>query len=31
LTYEYSAKDLPAIVDSYLAELPGGSDCLESQ
>lgn len=31
LTYEYSAKDLPEIVDSYLAELPGGSDCLESQ
>ena len=31
LTYEYSAKDLPGIVDTYLAELPGGSDWLESQ
>ena len=28
LTYEYSAKDLPAAIDTYLAELPGG-DWLE--
>jgi Domain of unknown function DUF29 len=26
LTYTYSAKDLPAIVDNYLAQLPGGKD-----
>lgn len=26
LTYTYSAKDLPAIVDNYLAQLPGGED-----
>jgi hypothetical protein len=31
LTYEYSAKDLPSIVDTYLADLPGGSDWLESR
>lgn len=31
LTYEHSAKDLPAIVDIYLAELPGGKDWLESR
>ncbi len=31
LTYEYSAKDLPEIVETYLAELPGGEDWLESQ
>ncbi len=31
LTYEYSAKDLPEIVDTYLVELPGGEDWLESQ
>ena len=30
LTYEYSAQDLPEIVDTYLAELPGGEDWLES-
>ena len=30
LTYEYSAKDLPAIVNINLAELPGGEDWLES-
>jgi Domain of unknown function DUF29 len=30
LTYEYSAKDLPAIVNMNLAELPGGEDWLES-
>ena len=26
LTYTYSAKDLPAIVDDYLVQLPGGED-----
>ena len=31
LTYEHSAKDLPAIVDIYLAELPGGKGWLESR
>ena len=31
LTYEYSAKDLPAAIDTYLAELPGGEDWLETQ
>jgi hypothetical protein len=31
LTYEYSAKDLPSIVDTYLVDLPGGSDWLESR
>ncbi len=31
LTYEYSAKDLLSIVDTYLADLPGGSDWLESR
>ncbi len=31
LTYEYSARDLPSIVDTYLADLPGGSDWLESR
>jgi Domain of unknown function DUF29 len=30
LTYEYSAKDLPAIVNINLADLPGGEDWLES-
>lgn len=30
LTYEYSAKDLPAIVNINLANLPGGEDWLES-
>ena len=30
LTYEYSAKDLPAIVNMNLAELPGGEDWLGS-
>jgi Domain of unknown function DUF29 len=29
LTYTYSAKDLPAIVDNYLAQLPGGTDWQE--
>jgi Domain of unknown function DUF29 len=29
LTYTYSAKDLPAIVDNYLAQLPGGEDWQE--
>ena len=28
LTYEYSAKDLPVAIDTYLAELPGGKDWL---
>ena len=31
LTYEYSAKDLPAAIDNYLAELPGGEDWLETE
>jgi hypothetical protein len=31
LTYEYSAKDLLAAIDTYLAELPGGEDWLETQ
>lgn len=31
MTYEYSAKDLPEIVETYLVELPGGSDWLESK
>ena len=31
LTYESSAKDLPIAVDTYLAELPGGEDWLETQ
>ncbi|MBD2603355.1 DUF29 family protein [Scytonema hofmannii FACHB-248] len=26
LTYTYSAKELPAIMDDYLAQLPGGED-----
>jgi ABC-type antimicrobial peptide transport system permease subunit len=26
LTYTYSAKELPAIMDDYLAQLPGGQD-----
>ncbi len=30
LTYEHSAKDLPAIVNSNLAYLPGGEDWLSS-
>jgi Domain of unknown function DUF29 len=30
LTYEYSAKNLPAIVNINLAELPGGDDWRES-
>ena len=30
LTYEYSAKDLPATIDTYLAELPGVKDWLET-
>lgn len=28
LTYEYTAKDLPAAIDTYLAELSGGEDWL---
>lgn len=31
LTYEYSAKDLPAAIDTYLAELPGGEDWIEAE
>ncbi|MFM7407030.1 MAG: hypothetical protein ACKO3K_10300 [Cuspidothrix sp.] len=26
LTYNYSIKELPAIIDNYLTELPGGED-----
>ncbi len=26
LTYSYSAKELPAIIDEYLSQLPGGED-----
>ena len=29
LTYSVSAKDLPAAIDTYLAELPGGEDWFE--
>ncbi|MBD2183683.1 DUF29 family protein [Planktothrix sp. FACHB-1355] len=31
LTYEYSATDLPDIIDEYLIELPGGQDWLEDR
>ena len=31
LTYTYTAKDLPAIVDESLAELPGGEDWLKEE
>ena len=31
LTYQYSAKDLPAAIDTYLAELPGGKDWFEAE
>jgi hypothetical protein len=26
LTYEYSVKELPAVIDDYLTQLPGGED-----
>ncbi len=29
LTYKYQAKELPDIIDHYLAELPGGQDWFE--
>ena len=31
LTYEYSATDLPDIIDNYLIQLPGGQDWLEDR
>ena len=31
LTYSVSAKDLPAAIDIYLAELPGGEDWFEAE
>ncbi|MDB9534777.1 hypothetical protein PN451_02760 [Dolichospermum planctonicum CS-1226] len=26
LTYNYSIKELPAVIDDYLTQLPGGED-----
>lgn len=31
LTYEYSVKDLPDVVDTYLAQLPGAKECLDRE
>lgn len=31
LTYEYSVKDLPDIVDTYLAQLPGGKEWFDRE
>jgi hypothetical protein len=31
LTYTYSAKELPAIMDDYLAQLPGGDDWINGK
>ncbi len=31
LTYEYSVKDLPDVVDTYLAQLPGGKEWFDKE
>ena len=31
LTYEYSAKDLPVVINTYLAQLPGGKEFFDRE